>query len=37
MAGQDGRLGERLAELRRRQGWTQEELAEYSTVSVSVI
>jgi transcriptional regulator with XRE-family HTH domain len=31
------RLGERLAELRRRQGLTQEELAERSTVSVSVI
>lgn len=31
------RLGERLAELRRRQGLTQEELAEQSAVSVSVI
>lgn len=33
----DRRLGERLAELRRRRGMTQETLAERSDVSVSVI
>lgn len=37
MADRDRRLGERLAQLRRRRGWTQEELAERSGVSVSVI
>ena len=37
MADRDRRLGERLAQLRRRRGWTQEELAERSSVSVSVI
>ena len=37
MAGRDRRLGERLAQLRRRRGITQEALAERSDVSVSVI
>jgi transcriptional regulator with XRE-family HTH domain len=37
MADRDRRLGERLAQLRRRRGWTQEELAERSGVSASVI
>lgn len=37
MAERDLRLGERLAQLRRRRGMTQEALAERSGVSVSVI
>ncbi|MGH3831013.1 MAG: helix-turn-helix domain-containing protein [Pseudonocardiaceae bacterium] len=37
MAERDRRLGERLAQLRRRRGMTQEALAERSAVSVSVI
>ncbi len=37
MAERDRRLGERLAQLRRRRGLTQEALAERSGVSVSVI